>query len=750
MATEQQAISFLGNNNGYIYRQNPVGSAFIESWPNTKDGLCDARIAAVCHAPVNANIAAVGSFQITVRSGTGNVTAVTVAGVNLISSNIVHTGETATTLAVLLVTGINNFTNAGTDYTATSSGDTVTIYADASAGATPNGGTPSVTVDAGVVTIVATTISGGATAGGTTSGDNFLIDADFDSTGCSGGAAASETSIGSDAVEMNSTFIPNYLNGSIPTIVVTIVSGVATFTRRGHHSIIDLKTQGGGADDLTDISTIGMNDGDLIWVVRGDSGDTPTCKTTGNLTLSGSADFVINSETASILFRYDATAVKWVECSREVSAVVTDAVLRTAGVSIGKSGVKTYAVGAGGGTDTHVPGTDAGKVYINGNSVTLSSNYTFAFGGSPITGEPVTVIYDPISDINGNTVTIGGQVLTQSEAEGGCVMIAWYDGASWQSKIMPTTDYDFVVNEHIPTNEIASNKLVLQAGVVAAAYTLSSVTVDDQGIITAISSGTVTGGNPFGATLWVDTGGVDSTAVKGDINLPWKSIVTALTAATSGDTIILGSGTHTLYRNLFKNGVDLYFMQGAKVVYGGSAGAVLKDDGATALDVTISGYPWIEHAGTGSNKYALELSGTGAHTITFKNAEFTGGVVEELFLINNSNAEVRFVNCVFRQQSDTTIGTFTAFSKISIENCWFVQENAGGSSDGVVLGADSIVLDGARFSIASASRFALVAATPRTIKIYSNTLSNVDVSGTITNLISGTDFIFDSDVEFYS
>jgi hypothetical protein len=60
-------------------------------------------------------------------------------------------------------------------------------------------------------------------------------------------------------------------------------------------------------------------------------------------------------------------------------------------------------------------------------------------------------------------------------------------------------------------------------------------------------------------TLFVSTVGNNTTAVKGDIHLPYATIDFALTQAVAGDTIEVYSGTYSSNLNLAKNGVNLHF-----------------------------------------------------------------------------------------------------------------------------------------------------------------------------------------------
>ena len=78
-------------------------------------------------------------------------------------------------------------------------------------------------------------------------------------------------------------------------------------------------------------------------------------------------------------------------------------------------------------------------------------------------------------------------------------------------------------------------------------------------------SGIVTETN-FTQSLFVTPSGDNSTAVVGDMMKPFSSILGATGSANLGDTIIVYPGTYIEDRNLYKDGVNYHFLDGAKVV----------------------------------------------------------------------------------------------------------------------------------------------------------------------------------------
>lgn len=97
-------------------------------------------------------------------------------------------------------------------------------------------------------------------------------------------------------------------------------------------------------------------------------------------------------------------------------------------------GVTTTTVPAGGGTVTLNPATSKGfQVYNSGvGTVTLTSDYTITTTGTPTDGDEFFVLWSGTVYPDGNTVTIFGETLTDSQVTNGDILIhAVYNGSAW-------------------------------------------------------------------------------------------------------------------------------------------------------------------------------------------------------------------------------------------------------------------------------------------------------------------------------
>lgn len=121
----------------------------------------------------------------------------------------------------------------------------------------------------------------------------------------------------------------------------------------------------------------------------------------------------------------------------------------------------------------------------------------------------------------------------------------------------------------------------------------------------------VLAGNVFSLrtnTLYVANNGSDSTGLRARADKPFLTIGAAKTNAVAGDTIVVLPGTYN-ERNLLKNGVNLFFENGAIIDYTGTDGSIF-DDGATganaAITNSIMGFGRFFHrSGTSTNSAAI-------------------------------------------------------------------------------------------------------------------------------------------------
>jgi len=104
---------------------------------------------------------------------------------------------------------------------------------------------------------------------------------------------------------------------------------------------------------------------------------------------------------------------------------------------------------AGGGTVSLYVSDNYDKYSITGN-VTLLASQVIQPTGSPFTNTTFIFEYDATVVLNGNTLTIFGLSLDDSQALQNSTIVSIYNGSTWETKIMP----DFENNDIIETRHI--------------------------------------------------------------------------------------------------------------------------------------------------------------------------------------------------------------------------------------------------------------------------------------------------------
>jgi len=602
------AASQLGNNIGYIYQMDHLGTTVVSSYDNNREGVRAVKSIVDIDVPLSAGTKAFNSTQITAVTGTGNVTAIAVnrggISVNQLGANVPFVpATTPTELVSLLATEINSTSPAaGLNYTAEAIGDTLKMFAENGAGVLANGDILSWTVtESGDEDVAVTkTPTAAVSGGGFEPGANFAYNRYYIDT--TGNGTVSTPSVGS--VEITEVIVPKSAQSGIPTQSLAIASNVATYDRKGRISYVRITTEGAiASDDLVTIATEGISDGDLVVIMRDTAGQTITIRSTGNLNLTGApTDFVIDADNKSIWFIYRSSASVWEEIFRTSVEDITDAGLRTSGISVGKSGSSIITILPAGGTTTVSPGVTAKNIVWDGNGVTLAGSAVLTQGGAPIDGDPFYVHYLPVGNTGGNTVTIFGNTLSDSQATGGALAFAFYDTANlvWRSKIAVDGATNYVTNSKIPNAEITAAKLA-NTGVVAGSYTFSNLTVNAQGLITTATSGIGASGGVLHSI--VSSIGTAANTAATDLH---TYTMPAQTMITNGDIIIIKC-MFTTAANANAKTMSLYF---GSTVLATITGTLNAQD--LVMESTITRYATANQLSITTNYYTT----TGGGTIT--------------------------------------------------------------------------------------------------------------------------------------
>jgi hypothetical protein len=460
------ALQYIGNGDGYIYITKNVATPTDQDIITTVNNDCQSLRdivypEALASASLYANKSATSTVSVTAVAGVGNITAVTINGVNQIASNISVSGLSEAQVATAISDAINGYTPSGPDYKAVAIGETVSILAEQASGSDVNGLTVTVSNDdPGNIDVSATDLSGGANSNDLIDegcGRKFLINPDFDTDGCAGKGSANEGDL-TNAVEISEDIIFQGLQGSIKDETITASSGQVVPNRVSAIQNLFIAAEVGFIDDIETISTEGFSDNDVLYT-RVDKDSTITYKSTGNITLEGGNDFIATDTDVLVLVK---SGSNWLEVSRSEARLGDTADYRAAGFAFPIEGSTTSALPTAGGFNIETNSSTVIQRYTG--NVTLTGNLSITFAPTGNDGDEVWVFMDGTVDKNGNSFTVNGEQLSDKEAlTGGWVCRAKFNGVTWDSfityRLGENTTWKLDVNARIENEAIQLSKL---------------------------------------------------------------------------------------------------------------------------------------------------------------------------------------------------------------------------------------------------------------------------------------------------
>lgn len=543
-------ISDLGNGIGYIYVTDTTDTNDIKyNILNESLGARAAKLLGMQSSNIGSNLQAYGIIVVGTPSGSGNISAVNVDGVNQMKVSVSFTiASTAAEIATDIETNINNTTpGSGYNYTALAINGTVYLYAPLSAGASANGGVITVSISANL-TVTTTDVDNGSTSSSTSydesSGFRFFIDS-------SAGAVEGTNS----GVEITDYICPKGLNSGIPVVAATIADGEVNITRVSAIQYLVVDTEGAaGTDDLDYINPIGFTIGDVIILNGTSASRVVTVTNSGNIITQGAVNFDTGNKANNIILGY--TGTSWVELSKSTTAVPTAAEFRTANfpfltsTAYGSTGLSP----ADNTTVTLTANSSTQRQVINSSATLTTGNYVVTCSTTGAKkGDWFLIQYDAQVTVGSYDVIIGDLTLSDADAlTGGIVVIAYYEGTVWQyshfkdfgsyAKVQ-TADYaaDSITVAKVEDNlkyevivfpvsfnpgETAQNKIEMPYSGTVSKMTAYSTSIigDDSTITPKNNTGTVMGSGTitFSASDPVNTGytstpSTNNTFVAGDI-----------------------------------------------------------------------------------------------------------------------------------------------------------------------------------------------------------------------------------------
>ena len=371
----------IGNGIGLLYATDLAATKIISCTRNDAEGVRNMRTLGAGSAPISAERSAVATVTFTAVGGAGNITAITIAGVNQIPTNVAATVGDPTQTATDVAAAINGYTpGSGTDFVANSVGGVLYIYSTPSTGQATNGLVVTVSVSNVAITFTKTDFAGGSSESGNTDssvGLRFWLDPQV---------SAPRTSFAS-AEEITKYIIVRGLQTGIVTKTLSVNnSNLTGIDRSCAITQIFVDTQSSAAtDELYFIETNGFVEGDVIRLTQFVSGRVVTVADTtvsgvGNIYLTNQSPFNCeDNKSIELRLQFDSVlGLIWIENGRSVSQgyvsltrVEMRALISTGTVMAGQ----TYFITDVGMAGIQVQGIDANSISSQGQYIGYYPDY---------------------------------------------------------------------------------------------------------------------------------------------------------------------------------------------------------------------------------------------------------------------------------------------------------------------------------------------------------------------------------------
>lgn len=317
-------ISQIANNDGYLY-QTDASNTILSTVRNTESGVRTFRSIGLEVSPIAARKSSSATLTVTSASGAGNITAITIGGVNQISGTITIATSTASVLAAQINAALAAFTPSGTVYTAQVNGAVVSFFAPEASGSTPNGTVITMTTS-GASTYTLTPFGGGSSNTGLTDASlarKFFLNSDV---------AADPTTL-TGAIDVTKYIVSRGLQVGMITNSLTIASdGLTGITRASALTTFNVDTEAAAASDiLSYIDTTGFIEADIL-IIRGtnaarvvsveSAATTTSTNPNKNIYTTGNNPFTTSAYNALLLqYKYDTTLGGiWTEMFRSIAS----------------------------------------------------------------------------------------------------------------------------------------------------------------------------------------------------------------------------------------------------------------------------------------------------------------------------------------------------------------------------------------------------------------------------------------------
>lgn len=232
---------------------------------------------------------------------------------------------------------------------------------------------------------------------------------------------------------------------------------------------------------------------------------------------------------------------------------------------------KQLSLTSGGGTH-NLPVSDSNTAYhiTSSGSVTLAGSWTIQSSGTPYAGHKYFFNYAASITLGGNQINFFGTNMPQALVNQKCVVVAYYDGATWSVNFLPTADG-------------VSNSVMLNFGKAAAINAAASAFLTGPDSVPSDVTGYVMPSAGFLKSIGVATVLV-GTGNDGNVVVHIDGVATSLSATVEGSSAGLVTTTANAANGLAVNAGQRIAVKASNV----SGGPTSFNNTTATVQITLS------------------------------------------------------------------------------------------------------------------------------------------------------------------
>lgn len=253
----------------------------------------------------------------------------------------------------------------------------------------------------------------------------------------------------------------------------------------------------------------------------------------------------------------------------------------------------------------------------------------------------------------------------------------------------------------------------------------------------------------LGNCYFISKNGNDTTGKKGTDIRPFLTIAAVLAVYTTGDTIILMPGVWDESFSLSTN-VNFFFMNGAKIIYSGTAAHCI--DFTAGTKYIFSGDVYIERTAGTTTDTVIKFSSSSNSQVKFSNTTI---ISNNTYCIdfNTTNSSIRFEQSLIISSSSVAVVTLSSALNIAFIDCALRSKSSSSSASVfkiTVSFTNTLIFKNTSLTNDYATGYSFSYQTFAVVAFFSDIIvtNTVFGMGTFTNTIIGTSLLINPTAKF--